>query len=240
MPYKGGAPALADLVAGRLTYSIEGPVIQLPQVKAGRLRALAVTSGSGSPPSRSCRRSRSRAFPATSTSRGSESPCRPRRPRPSSRNCTPTCHASCARPNRGSTSPRTVQSPAARRPGVRRLHPRRACEMGQGRARSRDQGGVGRMTAQTRPEAMAGADVGTGGACPLAAPRRRAGDVRPGLARAARSGDRAGRPEHADCAQRARAHRSGVPARCSSPPASGSSASSRLALEFSVIEASPA
>ena len=44
MPYKGGAPALADLVAGRLTYSIEGPVIQLPQVKAGRLRALAVSS----------------------------------------------------------------------------------------------------------------------------------------------------------------------------------------------------
>ena len=44
VPYKGGAPALADLVAGRLTYSIEGPVIQLPQVKAGRLRALAVSS----------------------------------------------------------------------------------------------------------------------------------------------------------------------------------------------------
>ena len=44
VPYKGGAPALADLVAGRLTYTIEGPVIQLPQVKAGRLRAVAVSS----------------------------------------------------------------------------------------------------------------------------------------------------------------------------------------------------
>jgi tripartite-type tricarboxylate transporter receptor subunit TctC len=44
VPYKGGAPALTDLVAGRLTYTIEGPAIQLPQVKAGRLRALAVTS----------------------------------------------------------------------------------------------------------------------------------------------------------------------------------------------------
>ena len=43
VPYKGGGPALADLVAGRLTYSIEGPVIQLPQVKAGKLRALAVS-----------------------------------------------------------------------------------------------------------------------------------------------------------------------------------------------------
>jgi tripartite-type tricarboxylate transporter receptor subunit TctC len=43
VPYKGGTPALADLVAGRLTYSMEGPVIQLPQVKARRLRALAVT-----------------------------------------------------------------------------------------------------------------------------------------------------------------------------------------------------
>jgi tripartite-type tricarboxylate transporter receptor subunit TctC len=43
VPYKGGAGALADLVAGRLTYTIEGPAIQLAQVKAGRLRALAVT-----------------------------------------------------------------------------------------------------------------------------------------------------------------------------------------------------
>jgi tripartite-type tricarboxylate transporter receptor subunit TctC len=43
IPYKGGAGALTDLVAGRLTYTIEGPAIQLPQVKAGRLRALAVT-----------------------------------------------------------------------------------------------------------------------------------------------------------------------------------------------------
>lgn len=44
VPYRGGAPALADLVAGRLAYTIEGPVIQLPQVKAGRLRVLAVSS----------------------------------------------------------------------------------------------------------------------------------------------------------------------------------------------------
>jgi tripartite-type tricarboxylate transporter receptor subunit TctC len=43
VPYKGGAAALADLVAGRLTYSIEGMAIQLAQVKSGRLRALAVT-----------------------------------------------------------------------------------------------------------------------------------------------------------------------------------------------------
>jgi tripartite-type tricarboxylate transporter receptor subunit TctC len=43
--YKGGGPALVDLVAGRLAYTIEGPAIQLPQVKAGKLRALAVTGG---------------------------------------------------------------------------------------------------------------------------------------------------------------------------------------------------
>jgi tripartite-type tricarboxylate transporter receptor subunit TctC len=43
VPYKGGGQAVADLIAGHLSYSIEGLTVQLPQVKAGRLRALAVT-----------------------------------------------------------------------------------------------------------------------------------------------------------------------------------------------------
>jgi tripartite-type tricarboxylate transporter receptor subunit TctC len=43
VPYKGAAPALADLLGGRLAYTIDGLAMQMPPVNAGRLRALAVT-----------------------------------------------------------------------------------------------------------------------------------------------------------------------------------------------------
>jgi tripartite-type tricarboxylate transporter receptor subunit TctC len=43
IPYKGATPALADLLAGRVAFTIDSFTMQLPQVKAGRLRALAVT-----------------------------------------------------------------------------------------------------------------------------------------------------------------------------------------------------
>ena len=43
VPYKGGGQAVSDLMAGHITYSIEGLSVQLPPVKAGRLRPLAVT-----------------------------------------------------------------------------------------------------------------------------------------------------------------------------------------------------
>jgi tripartite-type tricarboxylate transporter receptor subunit TctC len=42
--YKGGGELLQDLIGGRIDYWLEGALIQLPHVKAGRLRALAVTS----------------------------------------------------------------------------------------------------------------------------------------------------------------------------------------------------
>jgi tripartite-type tricarboxylate transporter receptor subunit TctC len=44
VPYKGGAPALADLVAGQLSFMIENVPGALPLVKDGRLKALAITS----------------------------------------------------------------------------------------------------------------------------------------------------------------------------------------------------
>jgi tripartite-type tricarboxylate transporter receptor subunit TctC len=44
VPYKGAAPAQVDLIAGQLTYTIDNIVIQLPQVRSGRIKALAVTS----------------------------------------------------------------------------------------------------------------------------------------------------------------------------------------------------
>ncbi len=49
VPYKGGAPALADLVAGQLSFMIENVPGTLPFVKDGKLRALAVTETHRSP-----------------------------------------------------------------------------------------------------------------------------------------------------------------------------------------------
>jgi tripartite-type tricarboxylate transporter receptor subunit TctC len=44
IPYKGAAPALTDLLAGQVSLLFNNPLTALPHVKAGRLRALAVTS----------------------------------------------------------------------------------------------------------------------------------------------------------------------------------------------------
>jgi tripartite-type tricarboxylate transporter receptor subunit TctC len=49
VPYSGAAAAMADLMAGRLTYTFGALNVQLPQVKAGRIRALAVTSAKRMP-----------------------------------------------------------------------------------------------------------------------------------------------------------------------------------------------
>jgi tripartite-type tricarboxylate transporter receptor subunit TctC len=44
VPYRGGAPALADLVSGQIAFMIENVPGTLPLVKEGKLRALAITS----------------------------------------------------------------------------------------------------------------------------------------------------------------------------------------------------
>jgi tripartite-type tricarboxylate transporter receptor subunit TctC len=44
VPYKGAAPALNDLIGGRLQLSFDNVPPALPHIRAGRLRALAVTS----------------------------------------------------------------------------------------------------------------------------------------------------------------------------------------------------
>jgi len=46
VPYKGGAPAAADLMAGHLPMMFEMGYSSVPSVKAGKIRALAVTSSS--------------------------------------------------------------------------------------------------------------------------------------------------------------------------------------------------
>ncbi|HEY7788853.1 MAG TPA: tripartite tricarboxylate transporter substrate binding protein [Casimicrobiaceae bacterium] len=45
IPYKGSAPALTDLVGGQVQLMFDNLPSSLPFIKAGRLRALAVTSG---------------------------------------------------------------------------------------------------------------------------------------------------------------------------------------------------
>jgi len=49
VPYKGGGPALADLVGGQIQLMLENIPSTLPFVKLGRLRVLAVTSTKRSP-----------------------------------------------------------------------------------------------------------------------------------------------------------------------------------------------
>jgi tripartite-type tricarboxylate transporter receptor subunit TctC len=44
VPYKGGAPAAVDVMAGRIAYYFAGMPVGLPLHKSGRARALAVTS----------------------------------------------------------------------------------------------------------------------------------------------------------------------------------------------------
>src|SRR6267143_2133739 len=49
VPYKGGAPALNDLVGGQLSFMIENVPGTMPFVKGAKLRALAITSAQRSP-----------------------------------------------------------------------------------------------------------------------------------------------------------------------------------------------
>jgi tripartite-type tricarboxylate transporter receptor subunit TctC len=44
VPYKGPAPALIDLMAGRLTLAASSTIATLPHVRSGRLRAIGVTT----------------------------------------------------------------------------------------------------------------------------------------------------------------------------------------------------
>ena len=49
IPYKGGAPAIIDLVGGRIQFMISGPPGVLPHIKSGRLKPIATTAAKRSP-----------------------------------------------------------------------------------------------------------------------------------------------------------------------------------------------
>ena len=70
VPYRGTAPALNDLMGGyiQLMFSDLGPA--LPLIKAGKLRALAVTTKHASRRCPTCRRSPRPACPASTPPRG--------------------------------------------------------------------------------------------------------------------------------------------------------------------------
>jgi len=43
VPYKGSGPATVDLIAGQVQLAVQSPLAAIPQIKAGRLKALAVS-----------------------------------------------------------------------------------------------------------------------------------------------------------------------------------------------------
>jgi tripartite-type tricarboxylate transporter receptor subunit TctC len=49
VPYKGDTPALADLLGGHIQFFVSSPLVLLPQIKAGKVRGLAVTTAERSP-----------------------------------------------------------------------------------------------------------------------------------------------------------------------------------------------
>ncbi len=49
VPYKGAGPLLTDMLGGHIDYAFAGLSVMLPQIKAGKVRALAVSSPGRSP-----------------------------------------------------------------------------------------------------------------------------------------------------------------------------------------------
>ncbi|MEO6958949.1 MAG: tripartite tricarboxylate transporter substrate binding protein [Burkholderiaceae bacterium] len=49
VPYKGGSPAITDLLGGRLSFMVINPLEVISHIKAGKLRALAVLNKKGTP-----------------------------------------------------------------------------------------------------------------------------------------------------------------------------------------------
>ena len=55
VPYQGAAPALIDAIAGQIQIHATAKSVLLPQIKAGKLRALAVAGDNAGPSFPTCR-----------------------------------------------------------------------------------------------------------------------------------------------------------------------------------------
>ena len=88
VPYKGNAQALVDVMGGQITMMFDQISTSMPHMHSGKVRALAVTTLSRSPLSRTCRRSTNPASRATRTSRGTASSRRRARRARCWRGCT--------------------------------------------------------------------------------------------------------------------------------------------------------
>ena len=80
VPYKGSGPLTVDLLGGQITMSFDTITPVLPQIKSGKLRALAVTTSSVRPPCPMCRRSMRLASRGLTSAPGSASWRQPPRP----------------------------------------------------------------------------------------------------------------------------------------------------------------
>ena len=74
IPYKGGADALNDLIAGRVQLYVSPTLAVLPQYKAGRLRVLAVTSAERLAAAPEYRRSPRRGSPSCASAGSASAP----------------------------------------------------------------------------------------------------------------------------------------------------------------------
>lgn len=70
VPYKGSAPAMADLLGGHVALTVDTPVAALPQMRSGKVRALAVTSPRAPRRLQRCLPSPNPATPASSSRPG--------------------------------------------------------------------------------------------------------------------------------------------------------------------------
>ena len=114
VPYKGGGLAVGDVAAGHVPFYFGNMTAALPQARAGRVRALAVTSAKRSP-----------AAPDVPTlTEAGVKDCeisewngllRPARRRRSSRACTRRWRRSCACPTSATNSPTSAPPRSARR-----------------------------------------------------------------------------------------------------------------------------
>ena len=118
--YKGQPPALIDLMTNLMHFEVVSLALAVPHIKDGSIKPLAVFTEKRSPICPTCRPSPKPDTPARSTSPGTASMCRRRRPTRSSKKSTtastrrwkiPTCKSSSPSPTSRASRCRSANSP---------------------------------------------------------------------------------------------------------------------------------